>query len=273
MREAADALDISQPSVSKQLVAMERSLGGELFLRRRGERARLSPFGLSILADARRAISAQQRLSRDGGAANHRETVRQVFVRPFMLDQVKERLGRLHEAGLSANIKFVVVDDAEDIAVRVAANRDSLAVLRSGSLFPARDVVQIVLREETASVYVSADLAQQIASGQVRPTDLPVLIPPGSPAFHAWVASILPGTGFDGRNIEYGPQFVELLKEEIVGGKGASVFMDWHMRELVEDGSLVALAPLDCPLRLLLLAHGNIAPTELSSFANLFREI
>jgi hypothetical protein len=31
--------------------------------------------------------------------------------------------------------------------------------------------------------------------------------------------------------------------------------------------------PLDCPLRLLLLANGNIAPPELSSFANLFREI
>ena len=69
---AADALALSQPALSKQIVALEESVGARLFERGR-HGAELTSFGAAFLADA-------QSLVRDADAvlARAREASRQI---------------------------------------------------------------------------------------------------------------------------------------------------------------------------------------------------
>ena len=59
LRQAARELKISQPSLSAQLKALEKSLGVTLFERSRGG-VLLTPIGRELMAEARQAISAAE---------------------------------------------------------------------------------------------------------------------------------------------------------------------------------------------------------------------
>ena len=115
VRGAADSLEISQPSVSRQLRALERRVGGELLIRNRGAKAQLSPLGRTLLEDARQTLAAQRRITR----LTHFDEAPQgprVFMRQFVLESVRKRLPELYQGGLPRSAAFTVVDDAEDVA-------------------------------------------------------------------------------------------------------------------------------------------------------------
>jgi LysR family transcriptional regulator, cys regulon transcriptional activator len=53
---AADALELSQPALSKQLIALEKELGLHLFDRRGKRLERITPAGEEVLSVARRVL-------------------------------------------------------------------------------------------------------------------------------------------------------------------------------------------------------------------------
>lgn len=63
-REMADALHVTQPAITKMARELERTLGAPVFDRSTNS-ARLSPFGVAVLAHAQRALAALDQLEED----------------------------------------------------------------------------------------------------------------------------------------------------------------------------------------------------------------
>tara|TARA_B110000503_G_scaffold51703_1_gene83380 strand:+ start:3362 stop:4273 length:912 start_codon:yes stop_codon:yes gene_type:complete len=62
---ASEILNIAQPSVSSHIGALERSVGGQVFERRRGSRPKLTQLGVSVLHHARQMMTQADDLKLD----------------------------------------------------------------------------------------------------------------------------------------------------------------------------------------------------------------
>ncbi|WP_126174122.1 LysR family transcriptional regulator [Altericroceibacterium xinjiangense] len=270
MRRAADALGISQPSISRQLRALEKTVGGELFSRKRGEKARLSTLGTTLLHDARETLQHHDRFTRKNGHDATEHPV--VFVRSFLLGQIKRQLPMLHERGLPRDVRFTVVDDSQDMAALVEAENGSLGVLRTDFL-PTNDrIVGTLIRSETGSLYAAPGLAELI-NGEADIEKLGILVPAQQPGLEAYTSRLLARAGIGPEAIRPGSQFIELLLEDVLQGKGAAVFFDETVDDLVAQGRLVRLLDVSEPHYLVLLANKSVDQRTLTCVGHAFSKI
>ena len=252
MRKAADKLGISQPSISKQIKSLERSVGGELILRTRGGRATLSPLGVEMLDDARNSIDIHRRLLQrkgDGPAVRPR-----IYLRNYLLEIIKKNLDSFEAAGLPRDTSFIVSDDPLAVMVRSDCPEHSFAI--SGRVsFPAGTAfVSHILVERSCSVYAAPALAAALADGSLAAGDVVHLYPSQEFKLTPWLRAMMRHAGYTSSREVYGRQFVELIAEQVASGEGLSVFMDYHVQPMVDEGRLVALAPCRDPLLQVLMA-------------------
>jgi DNA-binding transcriptional LysR family regulator len=66
--KAAEKLHVTQPSISASIDQIETQFGRKIFIRRRGTGASLTPFGRSVIDQARRALEEIGRLEHLGVA-------------------------------------------------------------------------------------------------------------------------------------------------------------------------------------------------------------
>lgn len=270
MRKAADALGISQPSVSRQLRALERSVGGSLLVRRRGEKARLSAWGTTLLRDARETLEHHNRLR----PKPMRDTANcpVVFVRPFLLGQIKKQMRMLYEQGLPRATRFTVVDDSQDIASLVEAETGSFGVFRTATFPTNHRVISILVRSEAGSLYGAPELAAGLSrDADVR--NLDILVPAQQPSLEAYTRRLLARGGITTEKVKPGPQFVELLIEDVLEGGGAAVFFDDTVKELVEQGRLVRLLDVSEPHHLVLLANKSADQETVTALGHAFSKL
>jgi DNA-binding transcriptional LysR family regulator len=253
MRLAADALDISQPSASKQMKALERHMGGELFLRSRGQRVRLSPLGAVVLEDAIDNLRTRERMLDTARDVKRTPPVR-VFVRGFVHEVIGRRLESLQAQGLPKTVIFVLVDDSEAIFEKVSQDANSLAILRSAAPFDAGVVQGSILQNESASIYASPELAQALKSGARAIKTVDVFVHPRRHA-EAWDRRLLEQAGFASASHVPAPQFLELLTGKLIRGEGIAVLLDWHAAQLVQEGLLEQVSELSEPIYFMLVAN------------------
>jgi|GEM_PF-2154207 len=271
VRLAAEQLDVSQPTVSKHLKALERRVGGELFERRRGQRVRLSPLGRELLADARRSLQARQRI--------HRSLERRapasgptIFVRGFMSDMIKRRFEALEEAGLPAGSNFVLVDDRDDIMGMVRKTPGSISILRSAEPGRAAGLLSSVLKAETLSLYGSPKIAEALAEGTLLPEQIHFLRYRRQAEADRWGQELLEAAGLAQARQVAAPQFIELVTEKVMRGEGISTFFDWHVRDTVEAGGLVSLSPDSTLAFLMLVGHPSLDEALFGQLVQVFQE-
>jgi DNA-binding transcriptional LysR family regulator len=250
MRKAADKLGISQPSISKQIKSLERSVGGELIVRTRGGHATLSPLGVELLGDARSSVELHRRfVQRKGPGAPPR-----IYLRSYLLEIIKKNLDRFEAAGLPRDTSFVVSDDPLAVMATSDCPENSFAISGQVSLPASRAFVSHILVERTCSIYAAPAVAAALAEGSLAAGAVPHIYPSKEFKLTPWLRAMMRHAGFMSSREVYGRQFVELITEQVSNGEGLSVFMDYHVRSLVEEGRLVALAPCRDPLVQVLMA-------------------
>ena len=250
MRKAADQLGISQPSISKQIKALERSVGGELIQRARGGRAMLSPLGLELLADARSSVEMHRRLVRRRGPP----IPPRIYLRNYLLEIIKANLDKFEAAGLPPDTSFIVSDEPLAVMATSDCPETSFAISGRVSLPTNREFVSHVLVERSCSVYAAPRVAAALAAGSLAAADVPNLFPSQRFSLTPWLRAMLRQAGYGSSREIYGSQFVELIAERVASGEGLSVFMDFHVATMVEQGRLLALAPCPDPLLQVLMA-------------------
>jgi DNA-binding transcriptional LysR family regulator len=273
-RAAAEVLGISQASVSKQIDALESAVGELVFERRRGSRAELSATGIALQRDARQMLRLQHRW--DGARTPAEPTDQQiVYTRSFLLETtIKPRLDDLVSRGLPRLTRFVVVDDSDEMFWRIRKDKDrsSIGLLRAVRL-PASAAIRIVtIRRDACSLYVSPALAARLAAGDLKHTDLTVLLPLQGTQPSDSLRQQLLDAGFAERQFRYAGQFNELLINAAVASQGAVVLMDEHARDIVARGALVGIFPLS-HLNLIIVGHSESRPERFQSLVDAFAAI
>lgn len=250
MRRAADKLGISQPSISKQIKSLERSIGGELIRRSRGGHATLSPFGIELLSDARSSVELHRRFQqRRGPGAPPR-----IYLRSYLLEIIKKNLDRFEAAGLPRGTSFIVSDEPLAVMATSDCPENSFAISGRVSLPATPAFVSHVLVQRSCSVYAAPAVAAALAEGSLAAGDVPHIFPSEDFKLTPWLRAMMREAGYCSPREIYGRQFVELIAEQVSNGEGLSVFMDFHVQTLVEEGRLVALAPCRDPLLQVLMA-------------------
>lgn len=258
MRRAADRLGISQPSISKQMKALERSVGGELLVRIRGERAVLSPLGAELLEDARSSVALQHRFMqrRSGGASRPLR----IFIRPYLLERVKGLLGALAEAGLPEDAAFLVNDDPAEALAHDEEGGNNVAVFNAMRLPFRPEFVSHVLFEHYCAIFAAPEVAADLKSGELPMRELAVLLPARNFRLTPWLLAQIQALGFEPGEQRFCTQFIDLIVERVCQGEGVGLFMEDHTQPLVDSGRLVRIARCPDPLMMVLMARPDIDP-------------
>jgi DNA-binding transcriptional LysR family regulator len=195
-----------------------------------------------------------------------------IFIRHFLLNAIKPRLGELMSRGLPRAAKFVVVDDSREMIWRVQNIKFSFGLLRQSRAIAMQGVQSVIVREDSCSLYASPELAKAASSGQVDHRALPVILFAQGTEVNDWITETLETAGLNPERFTYGPQFAENLIDYVLDGKGAAILMDGHVSELAAAGRLVRINLPIPNLVLNLLANANANPALLNKFVEIFRD-
>jgi DNA-binding transcriptional LysR family regulator len=253
-RRAADRLGISEASVSKQIAALERSCGGQLFARKPGSTAQLSQLGGQILETAKSALRLQTQIERAVDRSPQPDCP-ELLVRHYLLEHsVRPNLARLIKAGLPAGTRFTVLDDAIEMAARVGASPNVYALYRGDA--PSDSQIQsVLLMPATLSIYASPDMAAAIRSGARSMASVPLMLPRSSPNIRDFAMRKLSEAEFVPETFVDGSQFAESWTEQIVNGQAIALFYDEHVQDLVNDKLIEPIPPRIAPSWLVLAAN------------------
>ena len=233
---AADALDVSQPSMVRTLAALERELGVRL-LNRTTRRMSLTDEGRDYLERARQIVAAvedaQHSLSARRSTPRGRLRVASSvsFGRTFVAPVVAEYLSEHPEVNIELLLLDRVIDLVEegmDVAVRVARLPDSSMIAHGIG--------------EVRRVVVASPALLKAAGNPKRPADLrdqrcvsfTSVVSPSHWDFH------------DGRKVVHLPVRSSLVTNQIdaavqscVHGVGFGRFFDYHVLNEIKAGRLV----------------------------------
>jgi DNA-binding transcriptional LysR family regulator len=269
-RRAADRLGISEASVSKQMAALERSCGGQLFARKPGSAAQLSELGVQILETAKSALRLQTHITR----AAHRPPqpdCPELLIRHYLLEHsIRPNLARLIEAGLPPDTRFTVLDDAVEMAARVRASSNVYALYR-GDTPSDSGVDSVLLTPATLSIYSSPEIAADIRSGARSMQSVPFMLPRSSPNIRDFAMRKLFETEFLPEKFIEGSQFVENWTETIIAGEAIAIFFDGHVEDLVRRKLIEPIPPKITSSWLVLAANRRADRKLLLSIVNACR--
>ncbi|MWV29234.1 LysR family transcriptional regulator [Aurantiacibacter rhizosphaerae] len=269
VRLAAEHLDVSQPTVSKHLKALEANIGGRLFERNRGQRVKLSPLGRQLLDDAQFSLAARHRIENATRLAVQSNNP-VIYVRGFMSDWVKQQYEGLQLAGLPAGTRFKLIDDSEDPIDMVRKTPGSMSLYRSARGSRVDGLRSSILRTETLSLFAAPSVASALKSGGMLPSEVRFLDYSKRANTDFSDGRLLASAGLEQAKRVEAPQFIELVTKQVLQGNGAAVFFDWHQRAAVEAGELVRLSK-DCELaHLCLIAHKSVDKASFDRVAQSF---
>ena len=152
---AADALHISQPSISVAITQIEEYFGRALFVRQRGSGIALTAFGQAALAKAREVLSNVEALEAlaDEDASPHGEFVLGCFedLAPYCVPPILARLGRKFPA-----INVIVREEGFDnLGRQLDEGIADLAITYDLGL--STSIVRVVLCELAPQALLPAD--------------------------------------------------------------------------------------------------------------------
>lgn len=258
IRGAAESMGVSQPTVSKQLLALEGKLGLPLFVRQRGSTAKLTDDGRRLLRQAEETFAGQMRLSRRAGTGRLPPVVT-VLCRHHLFSEIEPWIEDLRLANGATRLRFEIIDNIADYNERIMADRDTVAIVRSISATSAGASNFDVIAINPCSLFASCEAVGDDGSGRL-PQGLPILMPEWGELSNLLKAH-LKVNGVADYNFVSSSPFVASVLRQVMDGKGAAVFMDSHVEDYVTAGKLVRLGREVAPLYLQFVSHPAIMPS------------
>lgn len=258
IRLAADHLDISQPSISKQIFALEKNVGALLLDRHRGSKAVPTKAGSDFVHLARQALAVQKKMLPDQTPAKFPEKV-VVMMRQHLYNEITPWIEEQKLPGRTTELQFQIVNDDVDPFTLPHQFPDRIVLVRSPDLQSRTDVCVKLLAREKCSLYASpacADAHRAKDPGSVSHS-LPILIP-ASGLLTQWQIDHLRLAGFVDEQMVRVPPFISVILRQTLDGRGASVFMDNHVLSHVQHGELIPLQNDIAALYLQFLWHRSL---------------
>jgi DNA-binding transcriptional LysR family regulator len=239
---AADRFGIAQPSVSAHIMAIEKEIGGQIFVRRRGRKPLLTEIGRSVLQHARELL-AEANDMRAEVVKIRGETGQQVVLscQRSLANFVLRK--EITDFALSRpDIQLVLrIGKQEDVFAEV---RDGVADV--GCFLGNEDLrgvrAEIIGREKLVLI-ASPNHALARRKG-IKPKDLArydFVGPPPSSLFGRGVSKLLAGAGIDHVKVAAQATEYQFLREFVVAGVGIACSLERSVAADIERAELVKL--------------------------------
>lgn len=267
---ASERLGISQPAVSDHVRALERNLGAELFLRRRGSTAVLTPAGERLREEAAGVLAQGARLGERTAAAVRTAPVR-IFAGPHIADRMlRQGLPGFHRAHPEIALR-IFSEIAADAALEMLQRGElDLVVFTAGAAALPSDAE--VLAEVPCHV-----VAHRLLAGEARLTPaevaaLPFVMPlEGGPGAR-WVEKALAELGIKPCNVVVRTQYLDVQLRMVEDGEAAALLFRESVQASPVAAELRRLSPDAHGLRrAMTLRRGDERP-ELKAVARFVRD-
>lgn len=235
IRAAADFLGVSQPTVSKQMVALERKLGVAVLDRRRGSRAEPTEAGTLLVTKAREALQAQRSIMSANRPARRRRSVT-VLMRPHLFHELEPWIDDFRLPSGQDDIRLEIINNQGSLEHLLANEPTGIALIRSLTSRAVPPLQSMLLSTDGCSLYATPDL---IAKHDDL-TTLPVIVPRSGP-LHEWELDHLRAIGIRSAQTIDTPPFTGLLLRHTLDGRGAGIFLEKHLSQHLKRGELVVV--------------------------------
>lgn len=244
-RKTADRLNISQPAISRHIQLLERHAGGRLFVRDRGSHAQLSPLGETMLVEARAMLRAAHKVNSAADADGEEVTVR-IAAGNYLLDHwIRPNVRRIFGAQDGLNLEFVQALQHEHL-LRLLQESAVDCAFYTGNLLDVPGLEFTPLRETSVGLYASPAMAARVRQVPQDLAGLMFILSNRDTPSEAWQRAMLQKAGVEKVQVAARSQFMEVIIDHVVDGRGAGLVFDEDARPFVDQGQIVRL-PLDFP--------------------------
>lgn len=236
---AADALYISQTSVSKQIAALERNLGYSVFQRSPGAVVQLTPQGSQLVTRLPELLRQAQMLEPQQPRP---EPVRKVRVAcgDMIADTINEHLWSFYAEHQNIEIQVVLIDPNPAAIQDMESQHFDLLYITNKQL-PSGSTVRL-LKTFDSGIYAAANKPQLVNWSPVSGVSLPVIFFLSNSYLSRSIERTLTGSGITAYQVvAHVPNFETMLKLALQG-VGAICALESVVEPYLRNGQLQPLA-------------------------------
>jgi DNA-binding transcriptional LysR family regulator len=243
-RRTADQLAITQPSVSNHIRALERHLGVNLFVRRKGIAPALTLEGARFLEMAQELVNGHAAMGCHDQPSHGANAVRlTIMAGPLLLDTcIRPRLADFCATYPRMSLQFTSLHPSRSAAQLIERGEIDMAI------YTGEPAVEEHLQTETiesvgCSIYAAPKLALCARQPATALEDLPWVMPPRDFAPASFMWRYLNDAGIRPRTIAASSQFPDVVAQLAIDGRGITVLFDDFAAPLQAGGRIVRIGP------------------------------
>ncbi|MCW2366451.1 DNA-binding transcriptional LysR family regulator [Sphingobium sp. B7D2B] len=239
-RRAADKLDISEASVSKQIKALERACGAALFDRAAGKSPELTSGGQRTLKFANETLQLKKQIQSPKLNAGIEEDL-EFITRPYFFETfVKPKIKIINEAVYPSKLRLTILESTTEIVNRLSTNHSAFCIARL--YVQQNDQVNFhYIKKSLASVYVPTNIYKMCVDGKINIDDLPYVTPSSNHGVNEICIKEIQSREFN-HNIIQSQVFSDQIIAEAIERGAKTFLLDHHARSAVESGDIVKLS-------------------------------
>lgn len=245
----ANRLGISQPAITHHILALERQLGKQLFIRRRGTTPLLSTDGVAFLKQSRQMLEMGATISNFRDAAEGRgvSRVRVAAGVHILEDYIKPQLHEFYERHPDILIDCIQLTDFEGGFNMVrAAQADLLVIAAAAPTAPG--LYAELIRVVRFGLYASPAFAEWKAAAAAEISALPFLLRTAGAPFDVMVQEALKKADIWPTTVAARTQFTQVSINLAVRGLGVAPLFDTMVEKETARGDLIKF-DIELPVR------------------------